>query len=588
MDYSLRFYSHTDSSKSKLSTAFSDVSDDAKLTAWHQVPRMPTYSDVYNLSPQDPDIIRDRTQGGWPRPVIPITPAQKKGKIKKGHLDTLKNEYSAQTLSGMKTGGGSILEFIRKQKEGFKALDREQQMRDSHRNKEMEWEEAISRSNEMLKTAKIDGLRMSRELMNDLGASEGGMVEVPSEYLRKKPLAITWDGVVGSLGDTRSTNGKGGMSPASTGYNAGGTFTSAKGSTTGGELELEFDFKVPATEHLHMKSTHFPRAHEDRFTKMHTNILFKTPDDDTRLFEAAIYDDFHVVRGLLELLPDAVTITDNNGNSALSIAALYGSVVTSELLIYAGAKINHKNNFGLGPFDLACVRKNKAVAALLLFSGATANFEHCTPKFRVSVIAERQKLEMAKKKEALFEALDSGDVEAVTKLIVEEGVDVNSSDPRASPDDPYSPLHVALLASPEPNVALVKMLLEKGADIGIMDINGDTPLHVACGRGTSEDSSVALIECIAALLEKEQMSMDQMPPNTHGRTALFHACMAGNATIAGMLFDKLPILANRHELERRDTFGHACLYYANAAKASDLCAFLVEQGLTVSLPVTAV
>ena len=158
MDDEARFYKHTDSSKSKISAAFSDVSDDAKLTAWHQVPRMPTYNDVYNLSPQDPGIIRDRSPGGWPRPVIPITPAQKKGKIRIGHLDSLKNDYNAKTLSGMKTGGGSILEFIRKQKESVKALDREQQMRDTHRNKEMEWEEAISKSNEMLKSAE-NGLR---------------------------------------------------------------------------------------------------------------------------------------------------------------------------------------------------------------------------------------------------------------------------------------------------------------------------------------------------------------------------------------------------------------------------------------------
>ena len=162
MDYSLRFYSHTKSSKNKLSTAFSDVSDDAKLTAWHQVPRMPTYNDVYNLSPQDPDIIRDRTQGGWPRPVIPITPAQKKGKIKKGHLDTLKNEYSAVDVVGDEDWGrkySGVHQEAERRIQGLGSGTADAGFSSEQRNGMGRGDFKV---NEMLKTAKIDGLRMSR------------------------------------------------------------------------------------------------------------------------------------------------------------------------------------------------------------------------------------------------------------------------------------------------------------------------------------------------------------------------------------------------------------------------------------------
>ena len=289
------------------------------------------------------------------------------------------------------------------------------------------------------------------------------------------------------------------------------------------------------------------------------------------------------------MLPEAVNIVDNNGNTVLSIAALYGSFVTAELLIYAGATLDHKNNFGLTPLDLACVRNNVDVGALLLFSGANTSFEHCSPKMRVALVTARHRLEMQKKASKLFEAIESGDFSIVQSLVNEEGVDVNSADPRAGPDDPHTALHAALITTAEPSKALVSFLLEKGADIGAMDCQGDTPLHLACARPINEGGvSEELIKCVNLLLEKEQMSMDQLAPNRQGRTALFHACMAGNLQVTAMLFDKLPVLANRHELERRDIHGHACLYYANAVKANDLCAFLVQQGLTINMPITAV
>jgi ankyrin repeat protein len=510
--------------------------------------------------------------------VIPITPAQKRGKIKMGHLDNLINEYNAQTLSGMKTGGGSILELIRKRKEFMKAQAREQKLKDKRASDQSEWDDALLRSNSMLYSSKNPcGLPLSKKLYGDTAESRLHTFADFSDadnYTRSLPGTIRVDDT-GKIDDFSSTFKPVGKSPAASTRSLSSTFRSTR-EDNGRTLH---HMVVPATEHTFMKSSYFPKADDTRFEKMYTHIQFKTPNDEARMFEACIYDEFHVVRGLLEIIPDAITKIDENGNSLLCTAALHGAAVTTELLLYAGAEVDHKNNFGLTAFDLACVRKHKSVASLLLIWGTKTDFARCTPKYRDLLLAEQQKLESQGKVMALFRAVEAGDYKSLDALINDEKMDLtmlSESDPSADISNPYSLLHVAMVCH-IPSVEIVKLLLQSGSVVNGCDANGDTPLHVACGR---TDVSDALLNCIYLLIEREPQMI--VEPNFRGRTPIFHACHAGTLQICDLLLkNATEQLQMNSELGRIDVYGRSCVYYANMIEAHDLSAMLVSKGFVL-------
>src|SRR4051794_37242662 len=69
-----------------------------------------------------------------------------------------------------------------------------------------------------------------------------------------------------------------------------------------------------------------------------------------------------------------------------------------------------------------------------------------------------------------FDALNKGDVDAVTKLLAADKTLANK------PKNGAPPLHVALLGN---NVKIVQLLIEAGADIHALDRVGGAPIHYA-------------------------------------------------------------------------------------------------------------
>ena len=53
-DRNAHFLTHTETSKLKVSDAYTDTNPDSKLMPWHQVPSLLVYNDVYYLDPKDP------------------------------------------------------------------------------------------------------------------------------------------------------------------------------------------------------------------------------------------------------------------------------------------------------------------------------------------------------------------------------------------------------------------------------------------------------------------------------------------------------------------------------------------------------
>ncbi|MFC1843126.1 ankyrin repeat domain-containing protein [Candidatus Dependentiae bacterium] len=82
---------------------------------------------------------------------------------------------------------------------------------------------------------------------------------------------------------------------------------------------------------------------------------------------------------------------------------------------------------------------------------------------------------LSKKEYALYKAAYMGRTKKVTKL-AKEGTDVNVK----SPNSKRTPLHIA---ASKGKLAIVRVLVESGAQLEPKNIDGKTPLHFAAEKG---------------------------------------------------------------------------------------------------------
>jgi ankyrin repeat protein len=293
------------------------------------------------------------------------------------------------------------------------------------------------------------------------------------------------------------------------------------------------------------------------------------------MFEACVYDDFNVVRGLMELIPDWVSVEDAHKNSPLCIAALHGSAVVLELLLYGGGKeiIDKENKHNLTPIDLACVRKHREAVLTLIAFGAEPSWEHAPGRFRDAVCKELEIRKKDSKISSLFTAVVEQRTEAVKKLLIEEGLEANANDPNAD-DTSFSLLHCAV-AVPEPNLEMIKLLLDQGADLFHVDVDGDSALHVLCGRDGETNEDV-----LRLLLSRDTKGILLNTENKRGRLPLFNAAIAGNMSVCKVLLNQ-PGVDTAGITTRTDMDGKTCMYYANLGHAKDVCALFVQSGLGI-------
>ena len=579
-DISAHFYQPTTSSKLKVSKCYSDSNPDSKLMPWHQTPSYPRYNDEYNLNPEDPNIVRNRSAGGWPQPVIPITPAQITKRMEKMHWDKLEMDYYAQMLPGMKTGGGSILDAIKVRKDRQAAQDRENDTKKAHLVLQGEWENAMKKSVKSISHGTVDApnaFKMSILLFPDLKD------ELQNRYEKLKPLLLVCDelyyseeaaGLAGTKSSYTANSSTIQFAASSARFSLG---TSMRSRVNTNEPYDDTGFTIPPNEYAFMKSSYFPKAGDTRFEKMYTRWKYKeTANDAKKLFEACVYDDYEVVRGLLQLAPNLLNEEDSHKNSPLCIAALHDSAVVLELLLYTSegrAIIDKKNKHGLTPVDLACARKHRESVLTLLAFGAEPSWDHASTKFRKRIEEEWTRRKSHSLASNLYSAVVKGALADVQSLILNDGVDVNVSDPNAKSES-FSLLHCAVSAS-NPKVEVVNFLLEKGADLFHVDIDGDSALHVACGR-----SEASIKDIIRLLLENDSEGKMLRAENGRGRLPLFNAAIAGNLAVCKLLMDE-PNVDTAEMANRTDSYGQTCMYYANLAHAKEVTAYFVERGLRI-------
>ena len=158
----------------------------------------------------------------------------------------------------------------------------------------------------------------------------------------------------------------------------------------------------------------------------------------------------------------------------------------------------------------------------------------------------------------LFYAVDN-DQEAMVKLLLEKGANLNIN------DGGFFHHSLLLYAVSKGYEGTVKLLLENGANLEYKDgLDGQTPLSYAAKYG-----KVALVKL---LLEK---GADMESRSTHGRTALFNAAGRGHKRTVELLLER------GAKLETKDSTGRTPLHEAAENGYDDVIQLLVDKGAEV-------
>ncbi|RYP60841.1 hypothetical protein DL770_009919 [Monosporascus sp. CRB-9-2] len=147
--------------------------------------------------------------------------------------------------------------------------------------------------------------------------------------------------------------------------------------------------------------------------------------------------------------------------------------------------------------------------------------------------------------------------ELVVRLLVEKGADIEAKDGYGR-----TPLSWAAGNGHE---AVVRMLVEKGADIEAKDGYGQTPLSWAAGNG-HEAVMGMLVEKGAAIEAKDK---------EHGRTPLWWAAEYGHEAVVRMLVEK------GADIEAKDRKGQTPLSWAAEYGHEAVMGMLVEKGAAI-------
>jgi ankyrin repeat protein len=244
---------------------------------------------------------------------------------------------------------------------------------------------------------------------------------------------------------------------------------------------------------------------------------------------AALYSKDSSSLETVKLLLDSgadINIKDDDGNSPLHLAAsksnISSSLETVKLLLDSGADINIKDNDGWTPLHYSVHYSNNdsslETVKILLDGGADINIktkDGRTP-LHVSFFISNVKYEVVKLlldyradlneqdnkgwlplHFAVSDSVNTSDLSKVYFLLDDINVNVN-----ATSYNGWSPLHMILQHTDKPGCQLTaKVLLERGADIKIKNINGDNALDVAFKHlGRNGDSTLIASETIKLLM----------------------------------------------------------------------------------------
>jgi ankyrin repeat protein len=258
---------------------------------------------------------------------------------------------------------------------------------------------------------------------------------------------------------------------------------------------------------------------------------------------------------------------DNAGRSApetwggltpLVFAAREGDLASAELLLAAGADVNQVTEFGWSALLTAIHNRHYRLAAYLLEHGANPNLATKGGWNPLYIATDNRNIEGG---DYPTRKPDMDHLEIIAKLL-ERGADVNAR-MRSSTETrtifTHQWLHEEgatpfLRAAQSGDMALMRLLLEHGADPQISTEDETTPLMVAAGIGwvegvTYEWSPAQTLEAVNLLLD---LGVAVNAQNLDGQTALMGAAHKGRNDVVETLVDHGADLS-LHDIGSRDT-----------------------------------
>jgi uncharacterized protein len=269
------------------------------------------------------------------------------------------------------------------------------------------------------------------------------------------------------------------------------------------------------------------------------------------LHAAAARGDVNAVTGFLASGDDILKLDPLMGASALHFAAQSGSIEITGLLLDRGAFINlQSHSHGMTPLMIAVWHRRPAVARLLLSRadidpsvrsrlGATAEdmVGDATPEdaeLRVVFDAFRTRAEALRRSQPLIavledQALSPADRDQQVATLLAAGADPNEVAPIHDRENPgHTPL---LIAARDGLVATVRMLLDAGADMTLVD-------HFMLAHPAHKAGYMGRAEVMRALCNHPRFAeIADIQGPLNGYTALHDAVWQGHAETVRLLIE---------------------------------------------------